>query len=137
MRLTGWLERRTELLYAVLRMVAGFLFACHGAQKVFGVLGGDGVALMSRIGLAGVIELVGGALIAVGLFTPYIAFIASGEMAFAYFLAHAPQGFWPILNRGEPAMFYCFLFLYMAARGAGAFSLDGMLRRTASPESGG
>lgn len=114
--------------FAALRVVAGVLFACHGAQKLFGVLGGDSVPILSRTGLAGLIELFGGGLIALGLFTPYVAFIASGEMAVAYFLAHAPQGLWPIQNRGELAVLYCFLFLYIAARGAGPLSLDRLVK---------
>lgn len=124
----------TSQLYALLRIVAGLLFACHGAQKLFGVLGGVGgqpgtvVPLFSLMGLAGLIEFVGGLCIAVGLFTSYAAFIASGEMAAAYFRAHAPRGFWPIQNNGELAVLYCFLFLYMAARGAGMWSLDQLWR---------
>jgi len=116
-------------LYAVMRIVVGLLFACHGAQKLFGMFGGidraGGTApLMSMFGLAGVIELVGGLLIAVGLFTGYAAFIASGEMAGAYFMAHLPRGFWPILNTGELAALYCFVFLYIASRGAVAWGVD-------------
>ena len=129
-------------LYALLRIVAGLLFACHGAQKLFGVLGGFGgqpgtvVPLYSLMGLAGVIELVGGLCIAVGLLTGYAAFIASGEMAMAYFTAHAPRSFWPLENKGELAVLYCFLFLYMAARGAGIWSLERQLHsvRPASRE---
>jgi putative oxidoreductase len=115
-------------LYSVLRIVAGFLFACHGAQKIFGALGGKAVPLASQFGAAGIIELVGGTLIAIGLFTSPVAFIASGEMAFAYFTVHAPKSFWPILNGGELAALYCFLFLYMAARGSGPLSVDRLVR---------
>jgi putative oxidoreductase len=117
-------------LYALLRIVAGLLFAQHGAQKLFGLLGGVGgepgktVELMSLMGLAGVIEFFGGLLIAVGLLTGFAAFIASGQMAFAYFMAHFPNGFFPIVNRGELAMLYCFLFLYLASRGGGMCSID-------------
>ena len=89
------LGRVAPLCYALLRIVAGFLFACHGAQKLFGVLGGTVVPIASQRGAAGIIELVGGTLIALGLFTGYAAFVASGEMAVAYFKAHAPQGVWP------------------------------------------
>jgi putative oxidoreductase len=121
-------------LFALLRIVAGFLFLCHGAQKLLGVLGGFGAPgatapLFSLMGLAGVIELVGGTLIAIGLGTSYAAFIASGQMAAAYFMAHAPQGFWPILNQGELAALYCFLFLYIAAHGSGPWSVDALLRK--------
>ena len=110
--------------YAALRIVSGFLFACHGAQKLFGALGGTQVELASLRGVAGVIELVGGTLIAIGLHTPLVAFIASGQMAVAYFLAHAPQGVWPIVNRGELAALYCFVFLFMATRDSGPLSID-------------
>ena len=116
-------------LYAVMRIVVGFLFACHGAQKLLGWFGGvdraGGTApFLSMFGLAGVIELVGGLLIVVGLFTGYAAFIASGEMAGAYFMAHLPRGFWPIQNTGELAALYCFVFLYIASRGAVAWGID-------------
>ncbi len=116
-------------LYAVMRVVVGFLFACHGAQKLFGVLGGVGsppgasVPLFSLMGLAGIIEFFGGLLIAVGWLAGYVALIASGEMAVAYFMNHFPRGFWPIMNRGELAVLYCFVFLYIASRGAGRWSL--------------
>lgn len=115
-------------LYSLLRIVAGGLFACHGAQKLFGALGGQAAPLASQFGLAGVIELLGGLLIALGLFTSPVAFLAAGEMAAAYFIAHAPRAPWPILNGGELAVLYCFLFLYMAARGSGPLSLDRLLR---------
>jgi len=107
-----------------MRIVLGVLFACHGAQKLFGVLGGTPVALFSLMGLAGIIEFFGGVLIAVGFLTSYAAFIASGEMAAAYFMAHVPGGFWPIQNNGELAVMYCFLFLYIASRGGGAWGID-------------
>lgn len=111
-------------LYAALRIVAGLAFAQHGAQKLFGVLGGTAVELTSQRGVAGVIEFVGGILIAIGLFTSPVAFIASGEMAVAYFQAHMPRGFWPIQNGGELAVLYCFIFLYFAAAGSGKLSID-------------
>jgi putative oxidoreductase len=114
--------------YAALRIVAGFLFLFHGLQKLFGMYGGQAMPLISRAGAAGMIELVGGVFVMLGLFTSPVAFICSGEMAFAYFLAHAPNGFWPIVNRGELAVFYCFVFLYISARGAGPLSLDRIIR---------
>ena len=121
------LGRYSPYLYALLRIVAGLLFAQHGLQKLFGWLGAQGaVELMSQMGAAGIIELVGGTLIAIGLFTSPVAFIASGEMAFAYFMAHAPKGFWPIMNGGELAVLYCFLFLYFAAVGSGRWSVDSL-----------
>jgi putative oxidoreductase len=121
MALLGRFEPQT---YALLRIVAGLLFAEHGAQKLFGAIGGQQVALASLMGLAGVIEFFGGLLIAIGLFASPTAFIASGEMAAAYFMVHAPQGFWPILNRGELAVLYCFIFLFVSSRGAGIWSVD-------------
>jgi len=121
------LGRYSPYLYALLRIVAGFLFLQHGLQKLFGWLGAKGaVELMSQMGLAGIIEVVGGALIAIGLFTSPVAFIASGEMAFAYFQAHAPRGMWPIMNGGELAALYCFIFLYFAAVGSGRWSVDAL-----------
>ena len=118
------LKTYSEQIFAILRVAAGFIFACHGAQKYFGVLGGV-VQIHSAKGLiAGTIEVFGGTLIALGLFTSIAAFIASGEMAVAYFWVHARRGFWPILNKGELAVVLCFLFLYIAARGAGPYSLD-------------
>jgi putative oxidoreductase len=124
-----WLGKYSEFLYAVLRLVAGALFACHGAQKLFGAFGMQPMTGNTLMLVAGIIELVGGILIAVGLFVGFAAFISSGEMAVAYFMAHAPHGFWPIVNKGEPAVLFCFLFLYIAARGTGRFSLDAARRR--------
>ena len=128
------LGRYSAEIYALMRLVAGLLFACHGAQKLFGVLGGvdkagGSVPLGSLIGLAGVIEFFGGLLIALGLFAGTAAFISSGEMAVAYFKAHFPQGFWPLLNGGELAVLYAFLFLYIASRGSGVWSVDAMRTR--------
>jgi len=110
------------------------MFAMHGSQKLFGWPGdGNTVELASMMGLAGAIELVAGLLIAVGFLTGWAAFIASGEMAVAYFMAHAPQGWNPVMNEGEKAVLYCFLFLYIAAHGAGIWSVDaGMHRGTRS-----
>ena len=117
-----------EFAHNALRVVAGFLFAQHGAQKLFGVLGSEPVeSLMSLRGAAGVIEFFGGLLLMVGLFTRPVAFIASGQMAVAYFMVHAPQGFWPIMNRGELAAFYCFTWLFFFTHGGGGYSLDGWL----------
>jgi putative oxidoreductase len=111
--------------YAAFRIVTGFLFAFHGAQKLFGAFGGQAQPLASMPGAAGAIELVCGVLVMVGVLTGFAAFLASGEMAVAYFLAHAPKGLWPIQNGGELAALYCFAFLYIAARGAGMWSLGG------------
>jgi len=124
-----FLGRYADVLYGVLRIVAGLLFLCHGGQKLFGWFCGDKVADPMMMA-AGVIELVGGLLIAIGLFTSIAAFLASGEMASAYFIAHAPHSPIPIVNHGELAVLYCFLFLYMAARGSGRLSVDSARRRS-------
>lgn len=125
----SFLKPYTECIHDTVRIVAGVLFFQHGAQKIFGVLGREAVDLFSLLGLAGVIELAAGALIALGLFTPWAAFIASGQMAAAFFIAHVPRGsLWPIENAGEPAVLFCFLFLYLASRDSGGWSLDRMLR---------
>ena len=116
-------------LLALLRVVIGLLFLTHGLVKLFGFPAGaepGPMPLLSLMGVGAVIELVTGFLIAFGLFTRPAAFIASGEMAVAYWMFHAPQGFHPILNQGELAVLYCFAFLYIAAAGAGAFSLDAL-----------
>jgi len=113
----------------LLRIVAGFLFWAHGAQKLLGVLGRDApVEFFTLMGLAGLLEFAGGILLVLGLFTRPVAFILSGQMAWAYFSVHAPQGFWPIQNNGELAALYSFVFLYLAARGGGGFSLDGLIK---------
>ena len=117
--------RFTRFAFPLMRIVVGLLFSCHGAQKLFGVLGGQPMHHGMML-VAGIIEFGGGLLMAIGLFTRVAAFIASGEMAAAYFMVHAKMGFWPIINKGELAVAYCFVFLYIAAHGAGAFSLDGM-----------
>jgi len=122
-----WLGRFSNLFYALLRIVAGVLFACHGAQKLFGVLGGQKQEGLLQV--AGVVEFVGGILIAVGLFAGFAAFIACGEMAVAYFKQHAPGGFWPIINKGELAVVFCFVFLYVASRGSGILSIDSLIGR--------
>jgi len=102
----------------------------HGLQKLFDFPAPPGfpVELMSLIGLAAILEVVGGVLMLIGLFTRPVAFILSGQMAFAYFIAHAPEGFWPILNGGELAALYCFVFLYLAFAGGGAWSVDSQRR---------
>ena len=118
------LGRFTPQFYALMRIVVGFLFACHGAQKLFGALGGQQQPLMSMMGLAGVIEFFGGIMIAIGFQTGTAAFIASGMMAAAYFMAHAPNAPLPIQNQGELAAVYAFVFLYIAARGSGIWAVD-------------
>ena len=123
------LGSHADRIYAIFRIVVGFLFACHGAQKLFGAFGGQPVQIASLMGLAGIIEFFGGVLVMIGLFTSWAAFIASGMMAVAYFMAHFPGGFWPIENKGEPAVLYCFAFLYIAARGAGPWSVAAALKK--------
>ncbi len=120
----------TPRLLSVLRIVSAFLFVEHGTQKwlAFPVARSSPTELMSLSGAAGVLQLVGGALLLLGLFTRPVAFVLSGLMAFAYFIAHAPQGFWPIVNRGELAVLYCFVFLYLSAAGGGPWGLDRWLR---------
>lgn len=130
-------ERFAPRIYAVFRIVFGLMFLSHGLQKVFGMFGGRALfggnlpSLMSEAGVAGVIEVVFGTMILVGLFTKMAAFIASGEMAVAYFKGHQRMAFWPIENQGELAVLFCFAFLYMAARGAGPWSLDALMRSRA------
>jgi putative oxidoreductase len=116
-----------EVTHSLLRVVTGLMFWQHGAQKLFGWLDGRQVQdLISQFGLAGVLEFFGGILIILGLFTRPVAFILSGEMAVAYFQAHAPRGLWPIMNRGEVVVLFSFIFLFFAAHGAGRYSLDAL-----------
>lgn len=121
-------------LLSVLRIVVGFLFMLNGTQKLLGfpaaMQGGTVSPLAFPLGIAGTLELVGGLLIMLGLFTRPVAFILAGQMAVAYFMQHAPSGFWPRSNNGERAVLYCFIFLYLSAAGGGAWSLDRLLRRT-------
>jgi putative oxidoreductase len=125
------LDRLRPAFHNLLRIMAGFLWAPHGAQKLFGFLrdSGETAELFSRTWFAGAIELGGGLLIMVGLFARTAAFIGAGEMAFAFFLAHFPSGFWPLANRGELAALYCFVWLYFFVAGPGDFSLDAWLAR--------
>jgi putative oxidoreductase len=126
-------------LLSILRIVVAFLFMQVGTAKLFAfpaavMPGGATAPVGSLPWVAGVLEAIGGGLLLVGLFTRPVAFILSGEMAVAYFIAHAPQGFWPVLNQGAPAVFYCFLFLYFSAAGAGAWSIDAL--REGAPQPG-
>jgi putative oxidoreductase len=117
-------------MLSILRIVTALLFFEHGTSRLFGFPSPlPTLALFSLYWFAGAIEFAGGALVALGLFTRAAAFIMSGEMAFAYFINHAPLGLFPILNRGEAAVLYCFVFLYIAVAGAGPWSLDAVLRR--------
>jgi len=118
-------------LRSILRIVAAFMFILSGTMKLFAFPAGmppDGstAQLLSQIGIGGILEVFGGGLVLVGLFTRSVAFILSGMMAVAYFQFHAPQGFWPVLNGGIPAALYCFVWLYFSAAGAGPWSVDAM-----------
>ena len=126
-----FLKPYKDWLLSILRIMAGLLFLQHGTSKYLGIPQTDftGASPFTMGGAAGLIELIGGALIVIGLFTRPAAFIASGTMAVAYFYAHAPQGFYPIQNGGELAALYCFVFLYLAGAGAGSLSIDRMMRR--------
>lgn len=121
------IERFAPEILGATRILFGVMLACHGAQKLLGAFGGVPEGTPSFIiWVAGPIELLGGAFIAIGLFTRSAAFLSSGLLAFAYFMAHAPKGFWPILNGGELAVIYCWLALYLAANGPGAWAIDGL-----------
>jgi putative oxidoreductase len=131
----GFFQRWRPRALGVLRIITGYLLIPHGTAKLFGVPHQamfDGLQLVSLIGLAGVLEVAGGALILIGLFTRPVAFILCGFMAVAYFMAHGSQGYvlLPMLNQGELAVLYCFVFLYLVFAGAGAWSVDGMRSRT-------
>jgi putative oxidoreductase len=123
-----WLRPYEGPILSIARIVVGFLFWCHGAQKLLGLFPGGPPEMNGILWLAGLIEFFGGGLVALGLFTGSAAFVCSGQMAFAYFMAHQPQGLFPIVNRGELAVLYCFFFLALAARGGGQWSLDAMRR---------
>jgi putative oxidoreductase len=131
---TSWAPR----LLSVLRFITGFLFIWHGTQKLFDYPASPNgaVGLMSFMGFTGVLEFVGGLLILLGLFTRPTAFILSGMMAVAYFMAHASGGFLPLVNRGELAVLYCFVFLFLSAAGGGVWSLDNLLRRNTIADTG-
>lgn len=117
------LKKLEPIAYAALRVVFGFMFACHGASKIFGFFGGHRPT--DTLGWVGaVIELVGGILVVIGLLTPLAAFISSGEMAVAYFMVHQPRGTIPFQNGGELAVIYCFVALFIACRGAGKWGVD-------------
>jgi putative oxidoreductase len=131
------MDRAVQITYFLLRVVVGLLLVQTGGLILFGwfggMPGGQSVALMSQMGIGGLLEFIGGIAIMLGLFTRPIAFILSGMMAVAYWQFHAPNGAWPVENQGMPAVLFCLIFLYMAAQGAGNWSLDVLFRRT-SPE---
>jgi putative oxidoreductase len=135
------MNRATQITYFLLRVVTGLLFLQSGGLILFGWFGGmpgqpSPPPLMSQTGIGGVLEFFGGLAIMLGLFTRPIAFILSGMMAVAYWQFHAPQGGWPIQNEGIPAVLFCFIFLYMAARGGGDWSLDALIRRKRRSDTG-
>ncbi len=118
-------------LLSVLRIVAALLFIEHGTQKLFGfpVVGPNGIATLASLpGIAGLLELVGGSLLLIGLLTRPVAFVLSGQMAVAYFMVHAPRSFYPVVNQGDAAILFCFIFLYISAAGPGPWSVDASRR---------
>ena len=130
--LNSFYSRWSPRILSVMRIVVALLFMQHGAQKLFGFLTLPGAAtppLFSLLGLAGVLEFFGGLLVVLGLFTRPTAFILSGQMAVAYFMVHAPKGFWPLQNNGDLAMLWSFVFLYLAVAGGGEWGLDHAWRR--------
>ena len=136
--MNSWCAKWAPQLLSVLRIVTAFLFMEHGGMKLFGFPAPMGnIPLVSLMGLAGMLEVFGGLLILIGLFTRPVAFILSGEMAFAYFMAHAPNGFWPVLNHGEAAVMYCFTYLYLAAAGGGPWSVDSLIAKGRQPTATG
>jgi putative oxidoreductase len=125
----AWLASGREPVLSVVRIVSGFTYLAHGLQKSLGLLGGAKFPQTSLMGMVGDIELIGGILIMLGLFTRPVAFLLSGYMAVVYFSQHAARGFWPVVNKGELAVLYCFLFFYFVFSGPGAWSLDALRRR--------
>jgi putative oxidoreductase len=119
------MSKLEPFILGITRFVFALLFACHGAQKLFGLFGMHPMYRNPWMLAAGIIEFGGGIMIGLGLFTRPVAIVLCGEMAVAYFKAHFPGGFWPIQNKGELAVLYCFFFLYLAVRGAGKLSIDG------------
>ena len=126
------MQRIGGATHSLLRIVSGLLFVCPGGMKYFGWFGGmpPGTKMTALLWIGGGLELLGGVLIAVGLFTRAAAFVCAGEMAIAYWMFHAPNGFWPIVNQGQPAVLYCFIFLFLWGNGAGPWSLDRLRRKS-------
>ncbi len=132
MDLTSITAQWAPRMLSVLRIVSALIFMAHGTQKILGFpASAMNPPLMSMLGIAGLLELVGGALLVVGLFSRPVAFILSGQMAFAYFIAHAPKSFFPALNGGDAAILFCFVFLYIAFAGPGPWSVDAQRSRGA------
>jgi putative oxidoreductase len=125
--MTGLLGPYSGVVYSIMRIVLAFLYLSHGLKWLFGAFGGRPVPLTPLLTTAGIIETIGGTLMLIGFLTPFWAFIASGEMAVAYFVAHVPRGsIWPIQNGGEITVALCFAFLYIATRGSGPISVDAL-----------
>lgn len=132
MTCSAFCTRCSDYLLSVMRIIFAFLFMQHGGQKLFDfpiAKAGAPLELFSQMGAAGVLEFFGGLLLFLGLFTRPVAFLLSGQMAVAYFMVHFPRGFWPIANNGEPAVLFCFAFLYLSAAGGGPWSLDRLYRK--------
>jgi len=131
MSLTSIYHTFTPYLLSLMRIIVAFLFIQHGGQKLFDFPAAmpQPIELLSLMGIAGILEFLGGLLLLLGLFTRPVAFLLSGQMATAYFMVHAPEGFWPLVNQGELAVLYCFVFLYLAAAGGGKWSLDRLRKR--------
>src|SRR5262245_25060251 len=132
------MNRIGPVMHSILRIGAALLFMQHGLQKLFGVMGGIGgsgetVTLMSRLGLAGVLELGGGFLLLIGFATRPVAFVLLGEMIAAYAIAHLPRGGWPVQNQGELALLYAFIFAFLVGNGAGPISVDALASRSYRP----
>ena len=130
-----WLEKYSDHAYALLRIVSGWMFSFHGAQIILRVYaeGYPPAPVGSQTWFGGMIELFGGLAVMLGLQTRFAAFLCSGTMAVAYFQFHAPSNFWPTINMGIPAIMYCFLYLYLAAAGAGPWSVDALLDKSSKP----
>jgi putative oxidoreductase len=124
-----FMQKYDKQIYSLMRIIVGFLFLWHGSQKLFGFPPAGGEIPFHVVAIGGTVEFFGGLLVCLGLFTRWAAFLASGEMAYAYWTVHAFNAVLPILNHGESAMVYCFLFLFIAAHGPGLWSLDHWLRR--------
>jgi|SRR3989344_772744 len=127
--LKNFFEKKYDIFYAICRVLVGFLFMAHGAQKLFGVFGGTKQTLMSLMGAAGIIEFIGGIAIMIGLYTSYVAIIAAIVMLVAYFKAHAANGLMPIVNKGELALLYFAVFLVIMAQGSRKFAVDNLFKK--------
>jgi len=123
------LNRFADPFYCIMRLVVGLMFACHGLDKIFGTFTPKAEALPTLMAVGGWLEIVCGFLVAFGLLTRLAAFVASGEMAVAYFMAHAPKSFYPLVNGGTLAIMYCFTCLYLSTAGAGPWSVDAAMKR--------